>query len=123
MRSQKEQFKVHRRRVQLDQYAWCNRRAPTESEARLWEALRGRKLGVQFRRQVPLCGRYIADFLAPAVRLVVEVDGGSHMGREHRDTQRDAYLRRGGYWVLRVDAEVVLRDLPVVLALIRGALP
>ncbi|HKY35178.1 MAG TPA: DUF559 domain-containing protein [Polyangiaceae bacterium] len=115
-------FKGHRRQVQLDQYAWCNRRALTESEARLWDALRGRKMGVQFRRQAPLCGRYIADFLAPAVRLVVEVDGGSHMGRKHQDTKRDAHLQLCGYRVLRVDAAVVLCDLPVALALIRSSL-
>jgi very-short-patch-repair endonuclease len=34
-------------------------------------------LGVQFRHQVVL-GRYVADFLAAEVGLVVEVDGGYH---------------------------------------------
>jgi hypothetical protein len=38
------------------------RLAPTGSEQLLWQAIRGRRLGVQFRRQVPLGGRYIADF-------------------------------------------------------------
>jgi hypothetical protein len=71
-----------RRQAELEQYAWRNRRALTDSEAVLWEALRARKLGVQFRRQVPLCGRFIADFYAAAAQLVVEVDGGSHRGRE-----------------------------------------
>jgi very-short-patch-repair endonuclease len=46
------------------------RSAPTASEARLWESLRGRQLGVTFRRQVRL-GEYIADFVAYSVRLVV----------------------------------------------------
>ena len=59
----------------LEQHAWCNKRAPTRSEARLWSALSGRQLGVAFRRQVPLANRYIADFLAPTVKLVIEVDG------------------------------------------------
>ena len=49
------------------------RHAPTASEAALWRRLRGRRLGVQFRRQVVL-GRYIVDFVAPKARLVVEVD-------------------------------------------------
>jgi hypothetical protein len=31
-----------RRQIQLDQYAWRNRRVPTESEARLWQLLGGR---------------------------------------------------------------------------------
>ena len=47
------------------------RAQPTTSEAVLWEALRGSRLGVGFRRQVPI-GRFIADFCAPAARLVVE---------------------------------------------------
>jgi hypothetical protein len=30
----------------------------------LWRALRRRQLGVAFRRQVPVAGQFIADFLA-----------------------------------------------------------
>jgi hypothetical protein len=33
---------------------------------------------------VPLAGRYIVDFCAPAVRLVVEVDGAYHRERQPR---------------------------------------
>jgi len=42
-------------------------------------------LRVSFRRQVPVAGRFVADFLAPSVRLVIEVDGGSHLGLERAD--------------------------------------
>jgi very-short-patch-repair endonuclease len=98
------------RQVRLEQYAWRNRRAPTESEARLWEALRGGALGAQFRRQVPLCGRYIVDFLAPAARLVVEVDGGYHAKRQRADAWRDRGLRRLDYRVLRLPADLVMQS-------------
>jgi very-short-patch-repair endonuclease len=54
------------------------RHAPTPSEARLFAAVRRRRLGVSFRRQVPVLGKYIVDLLAPEVRLVVEVDVGYH---------------------------------------------
>ena len=64
----------------------------TFSEERLWEAIRGRRLGVQFRRQVPLCGRFIVDFLAPELRLVVEVDGEYHGRRPRADARRDEVL-------------------------------
>ncbi len=95
----------------------------TDSESALWRALSGRKvLGVQFRRQVPLAGRFIADFAAPRAKLVVEVDGGWHRGRERADARRDRVLARLGWRVLRLDAELVLRDLPEALARIRGAL-
>jgi very-short-patch-repair endonuclease len=68
---------------------------PTASEAALWRALSGKRLGVAFRRQVPI-GRYIVDFLAPSARLVVEVDGGYHARRATADARRDAALRRAG---------------------------
>ena len=94
----------------------------TFSEERLWEAIRGRRLGVQFRRQVPLCGRFIVDFLAPELRLVVEVDGEYHGRRRRADARRDEVLRRSGYRVLRLDAELVERELAVAVARIREEL-
>jgi very-short-patch-repair endonuclease len=45
---------------------------------------------------VPLLGRYIADLLAPSVKLVVEVDGESHAGRERADARRDRALAAAG---------------------------
>jgi len=98
------------------------RHAPTPSEAALWRAIRGGRLGVRFVRQVPLGDRYIADFLAPAARLVVEVDGGYHASRRAADARRDKFLARLGYRVLRLDAGLVLQRLPEALALVRAAL-
>ena len=93
----------------------------TASEHLLWQAIRGRRLGVSFRRQVPL-GRFIVDFLAPKARLVVEVDGAYHHAGRKADARRDEALRRLGYTVLRINAELVTRDLPVAVALISTAL-
>jgi very-short-patch-repair endonuclease len=59
---------------------------------------------VRFRRQVVLLDRYIVDFYAPSLRLVVEVDGGYHRLRKTADARRDRELRRAGYTVLRVRA-------------------
>jgi very-short-patch-repair endonuclease len=64
--------------ARLELFARQHRSRPTESEARLWSALKARQLGVSFRRQVPLAGLFIADFFAPSVGLVVEVDGAIH---------------------------------------------
>ena len=111
-----------RRAMVLAERARQMRRLPTGSEARLFEALRSGKLGVRFRRQVPVCGRFIVDLLAPALRLVVEVDGGYHEQRRPADERRDRVLARAGYRVLRVDAELVLRDLPAVVALVLRAI-
>ena len=109
------------RQVELEQYAWRNRQRPTESEARLWEALRGRQLGVQFRRQVVLLDRYIVDFYAPAARLVVEVDGGYHVLRKAADARRDRALLRSGFEVLRLPVTLVVRESETALRLVAGA--
>ena len=97
-----------------------NRRSTSEPERQLWQCLAGGKLGVTFRRQVVL-GSAIADFFAPAIRLVVEVDGAQHRLRRSADARRDRDLRRLGCHVLRIEAEVVMRDLPATVALVRNA--
>jgi very-short-patch-repair endonuclease len=97
------------------------RAAPTFTEALLWEALRGSRLGVGFRRQLPL-GRYIADFAAPSVKLVVEVDGGYHAQRVRADARRDRELGRLGYRVLHIPAELVASDIERVREVVRAAL-
>jgi very-short-patch-repair endonuclease len=94
----------------------------TSSEQKLWSALRGGRLGgVAFRRQVVI-GERIVDFVAPAAKLIVEVDGGYHAERESADARRDAVLERAGYRVLRIDALLVVRNLPAAVARIRSAL-
>jgi very-short-patch-repair endonuclease len=107
-----------RRQCTLAERAASMRHAPTESEARLFEALRGGQLGVSFRRQVPVLGRFIVDLLAPEVRLVVEVDGLYHTRRSAADARRDRALVRAGYGVLRLDAELVMRDVGAAVALV-----
>lgn len=73
------------------------------------------------RRQVVI-GDFIADFVVPAVRLIIEVDGGAHRGRSAADETRDRKLARLGWRVLRLDAELVLRALPAALERVREAL-
>ena len=96
--------------------------APTPSEEALWQALRHGVDGVAFKRQVPLGQRYIADFFAPSVGLVVEVDGGVHRGRRTADRRRDERLQRLGYRVVRVEAALVMRDVSAAFAVVRAAL-
>jgi very-short-patch-repair endonuclease len=96
--------------------------APTPSEEALWQALRGGVLGVAFKRQVVIGGRYIVDFFAPSVGLVVEVDGGVHRSSRAADCRRDEKLRRLGYRVVRVPAALVMRDVDAALAVVRAAL-
>jgi very-short-patch-repair endonuclease len=64
------------------------------------------------------------DFLAPARKLVVEVDGGYHgsAGRQRADARRDKRLERAGYRVLRLPAELVLSNLKEARRLVSAAL-
>lgn len=86
------------------------RLAPTRSEALIWAAIRNGQLGVRFRRQVVL-GRFIVDFYAPSLKLVVEVDGGIHATQVAADARRDAWLAAQGIRVVRVSAELVEQQL------------
>lgn len=97
------------------------RKAPTPAEARLWEALRNRKLGgFKFRRQHPI-GRAIADFYCAEVRLVVEVDGGVHNVQREYDEARTEMLQSRGYTVIRFTNREVLENLDAVTAKILKA--
>jgi very-short-patch-repair endonuclease len=121
-----QDLRPHRsaRSTLLAERAYANRLAPTNSEQLLWErALRCRGLGVEFRRQVVIAERWIVDFLAPRQKLVVEVDGRAyHRHRRPADARRDRKLARLGYRVLRLDAELVERNLPEAVSRIRAAL-
>lgn len=44
---------------------------------------------------------YKLDIAHPAMRVCVEVDGGSHFGRRDSDDRRDALLRSRGWLVFR----------------------
>ena len=104
-------------------FARAMRREPTPSERALWQALRSSQLGVGFRRQAVVAG-CIVDFVAPARRLIVEVDGGYHRAPAQRrsDTRRDRRLQRAGYRVVRLPAELVLGELHAAVAIVRAAL-
>ena len=110
-------------RLAIAQHAAAHRAAPTLTEAILWQALSGSKLGVGFRRQVPV-GRYIADFLASSVKLIVEVDGGYHTTPSGRraDARRDRYLAKLGYRVVRLPAAMVQHQLGDAVAMVVAAL-
>ena len=120
-----QSIRPHRsaRSALLAERAHALRAAPTDSESRLWQlVLRARGLGVEFRRQVVVAG-FIVDFLAPAQKLIVEVDGfGYHRRRRGADARRDRRLARLGYRVLRLDAGLVTRNLAEAVARIRAAL-
>lgn len=115
-------MRAHRRNSALIRSRAAAMRAfPSTPESALWGALVNRKLGVSFRRQVPLAG-YICDFVCASRRLVIEVDGAHHAHQAAADARRDETLRRLGYRVLRVSTQSVMTELSGVLGCIRRAL-
>jgi very-short-patch-repair endonuclease len=95
------------------------RRNMTEAERALWRELRHDRLGCCFRRQHPI-PPYIVDFVCLEATLVVEADGGQHA--DSRDQQRDTYLRRQGWRILRFWNNNVLENRAGVLQTIAAAL-
>jgi very-short-patch-repair endonuclease len=92
------------------------RKEQTNAEALLWERLRKRALeGHRFRRQHPI-DRFIVDFCCPSHRLVVELDGGIHLGQRERDRARERILDELGFRVVRFSNEQVLNETERVLA-------
>jgi len=96
----------------------------TDAERRLWARLRRKQfLGLQFYRQKPI-GSYIADFYAPAARLIVEVDGSQHakLAQTDHDRRRTAYFKQMGLRVLRFNDRQVLLELDSVAEAIYQAM-
>jgi very-short-patch-repair endonuclease len=89
----------------------------TPHERILWRALKELPIeGTHFRRQAPI-GPYVVDFFCPAKRLIVELDGGHHNddATAARDSERQAWLEREGYRVIRFWNSEVVGNLNAVM--------
>ncbi len=93
-------------------FARMQRQGANEFAWTVWQWLRNRKcLGAKFRREVPI-DPYTADFCCVELKLIIEIDGDPHLteeGRE-RDRERDTYLIKLGYKILRVPGYEVIRE-------------
>ena len=91
------------------------RREMTPTEKILWKELKTNKLNsLHFRRQ-QIIDRFIADFYCHQHALIVELDGRVHDLQKELDAEREAYLIRRDFRILRFTNEEVLKDLPTVL--------
>jgi len=90
------------------------RKNSTDAERLLWGKLRNNQLGVKFRRQEPI-GKYIVDFVCFEKKIIIEVDGGQH-NENVRDKNRDDWLYKNGFRILRFWNSDVLKDTEGVLA-------
>ena len=90
------------------------RRNQTPAELEIWAAIRKKKLGVEFHRQVPL-SHYIVDFYCHEIGLAIEVDGKIHDIQVIKDGQRQGKLEQFGVHFLRFTNDEVFSDLNTVL--------
>lgn len=70
---------------------------PTRSEREFSDLLEIHN--IKFKQQFVI-GRYIVDFLIG--KIVVEIDGESHNGREEYDRERDSFISSRGYRIIRI---------------------
>ena len=102
------------------QRAFDLRNQMTPAEMLLWGHLKGKQLGVRFRRQHPL-GTYIADFYCHQCQLVIELDGGIHLKPEviANDIERQHNLESDGLTVIRFTNEQLFQNIHQVLNIIK----
>ena len=95
------------------------RKRLTDAEQLLWKHLRAKQIeGLKFRRQEPI-GNYIVDFVCYERGIIIEVDGGQHAIEKEKDEERDNWLKREGFKVLRFWNNEVLTNSKGVLDVIR----
>jgi len=95
------------------------RRQMTPPELRLWNVLRTRPGGFQFRRQRS-SDPFVFDFYCIAAGLAIEVDGLAHElgSNPDRDERRDLMTARRGIKTIRIRALDVRDNLAGVVQMI-----
>ena len=96
------------------------RKEATKAEQILWKALRGKSIGIKFRRQHPF-DMFIVDFYAPSIKLAIELDGSTHLtsANKNYDEMRTDYLELKEVTVLRFWNSEVEKHLEKVLSTIK----
>lgn len=95
------------------------RKKMTPSEKILWNKLNKKQIyGVTFRRQHPI-DKYIVDFYCHQAKLVIELDGETHLKQKEYDKNRDSELIEHGLLVLRFKNEQVIDNINSVVQKIK----
>jgi len=91
------------------------RQARNLPEVLFWmQVTKGRFHQIDFDRQ-KVIGNYIVDFYVKRLRLIIEIDGSSHIGKEVYDSKRQYYLESLGLRVYRISASDIKYRLGFVL--------
>jgi very-short-patch-repair endonuclease len=76
------------------------RKNSTLSEVLLWLKIKGKVMGVEFHRQVPI-DNFIVDFYCHELMLAIEIDGSSHDDKQDYDQNRQFILENLGVKFIR----------------------
>ena len=91
------------------------RQARNLPEVLFWmQVTKGRFHQIDFDRQ-KVIGNYIVDFYVKRLRLIIEIDGSSHIGKEVYDRKRQNYLESLGLRVYRISTGDIKYRLGFVL--------
>lgn len=98
------------------------RRRSTYTEKLAWNLLRDRRcFNLKFRRQYGVAG-FIVDFYCPDLKLAIEIDGSSHIGREGYDEWRQQLIEQESISFIRITNEVLESNPEVLVDRIRAFL-
>ena len=86
----------------------------TLSEVLLWQQIKGKEIGYEFHRQVPI-DQFIVDFYCHELMLAIEIDGSSHNDKYDYDMDRQSKLQDLGVKFIRFDDLDVKKNMAGVL--------
>jgi very-short-patch-repair endonuclease len=114
-------YSNHNYNKNLREYAWeLRNHSVSKAEKYLWKVLKQGKQGVKFKRQRPI-GRFIVDFFAQEIGLIIEIDGNSHFNKPVYDAYRQRKLLDLNLKILRFTEGDVINNLDEVLTQIQHA--
>ena len=92
------------------------RNKSTLGEILLWKQIKGRRLGFQFHRQVPI-HYFIVDFYCHELQLAIEVDGSIHnsLQQKAKDIERQYRLEQLGVRFIRINDADVKKNMDSVI--------
>jgi very-short-patch-repair endonuclease len=118
----KRSEKVHYNK-ELRKKARKLRNNATKSEIRLWSKVLSSKqlMGYTFRRQRPVL-HYIADFMCVPLKLIIELDGISHLSdkKYELDLKRQNELEKIGFTMVRFNDRKVFNNIDNVRRELEG---
>ena len=93
----------------------------TDAERKIWRHLKNKQQNAFFHRQ-RVIGRYIVDFAAIDIGLIIEVDGSQHYTdvENEKDLKREEYLKSLGFKVIRFSNRDVLKNIEGVMEFVQS---